>query len=72
MEEQAPQVAAEDAAALARFGGLTMPPERLERFARDLAGARQLVADLETVSTEGRAAVPAPFEAAWPVRESGR
>lgn len=66
-QEPATPVNEADAAAIAHHAGLTMSAERLARFAADLSAARQLVADLKTVSTEGRDPVPGPFDAAWPV-----
>lgn len=58
-----------EAAALARWAGLTVPPERLPQLAANLAAARAAMADLAKVATDPTAPVDAPFDPAWPAED---
>lgn len=59
------EISEADAAALARWAGLTVPPERMPRLAIDLAAARAAVADLAEVEVDPTAPADAPFDPSW-------
>lgn len=66
MNEPGTGISEADAAALARWAGLTVPPEQLPRLAVDLAAARAAVADLALAGIDSTIPVNAPFDPAWP------
>lgn len=65
------EISEDEAATLARWAGLTVPPERLPRLALDLMAARAAVADLSLAAIDPDAPVAAPFDPAWPDDEAG-
>ena len=71
-DQTAAPVSAEDAAALARVGGIPLPEERLARFAAELEPALGFVRDLDGAALTDAAAVPGPFDPAWPAGEASR
>ena len=59
----------DEAAALARWAGLNVPPERLPLLAANLATARVAVAALAEVEIDSTAPVNAPFDPSWPAED---
>lgn len=66
MHEPGMDIGEAEAAALARWAGLTMPPERLPHLAVGLATARAAVADLSLAGIDPDSPVDAPFDPDWP------
>lgn len=63
-----PQVALSDtdAATIARAAGVTVPAARLSRFAQDLAGVRELIAEIDALALPQPAVPAGPYDPAWP------
>jgi hypothetical protein len=63
-------ISEDEAATLARWAGLTMPPERLPQLALNLKAARGAVADLALAGIDPDAPVAGPFDPSWPDDEA--
>jgi hypothetical protein len=55
-----------DAAALARFAGIPVEPDRLPTFVAEFTAVSGLISDLEGVAVDATLAADAPFDPAWP------
>jgi hypothetical protein len=68
MPEHVPQppVTEADAVAIACHNGLMVPPERVPKFAKDLAGVRELIAEMDRVALPQPPAPPGAYDPAWP------
>lgn len=65
MRESSVEITEAEAAALARWAGLTMLPERLPQLAINLKAARVAVSELARVAPDPAAPVDAPFDPSW-------